>query len=96
MSITAETHVADRPKAVVIGVGPEQGLGAGLSRRFAAEGGHVIVAGRTEAKLELLASTRLFSPPLPESAATACAHVCEPPSSRHFHFAHRRARTAIV
>jgi NAD(P)-dependent dehydrogenase (short-subunit alcohol dehydrogenase family) len=52
MSITAETHVPDRPKAVVIGVGPEEGLGAGLSRRFAAEGRHVIVAGRTEAKIE--------------------------------------------
>jgi len=52
MSITVETHVSDRPKAVVIGVGPEKGLGAGLSRRFAAEGRHVIVAGRTEAKIE--------------------------------------------
>ena len=52
MSITVETHVSDLPKAVVFGVGPEQGLGAGLSRRFAAEGRHVIVAGRTEAKIE--------------------------------------------
>ncbi|SOE71062.1 short chain dehydrogenase [Burkholderia sp. D7] len=52
MSIIEETHVSDRPKAVVIGVGPEQGLGAGLSRRFAAAGRHVIVAGRTEAKIE--------------------------------------------
>ncbi|BEU27705.1 SDR family NAD(P)-dependent oxidoreductase [Paraburkholderia sp. 22B1P] len=52
MSITAATPVADRPKAVVIGVGPEHGLGAGLSRRFAAEGRHVIIAGRTEAKVE--------------------------------------------
>ena len=52
MFITEETHVTDRPKAVVIGVGPEQGLGAGLSRRFAAQGRHVIVAGRTEAKIE--------------------------------------------
>jgi NAD(P)-dependent dehydrogenase (short-subunit alcohol dehydrogenase family) len=52
MSISAETHATDRPKAVVIGVGPEHGLGAGLSRRFAAEGRHVIIAGRTEAKIE--------------------------------------------
>lgn len=52
MSIAKETHASDRPKAVVIGVGPEQGLGAGLSRRFAAEGRHVIIAGRTEAKIE--------------------------------------------
>ena len=52
MSITVETHVSDLPKAVVFGVGPVQGLGAGLSRRFAAEGRHVIVAGRTEAKID--------------------------------------------
>ncbi|MDH2386347.1 SDR family NAD(P)-dependent oxidoreductase [Bradyrhizobium sp. CER78] len=52
MSNVAETTVADRPKAVVIGVGPEQGLGAGLSRRFAAEGRHVIVAGRTQSKID--------------------------------------------
>lgn len=52
MSNQANTNIANRPKAVVIGVGPEQGLGAGLARRFAAEGRHVIVAGRTQEKLE--------------------------------------------
>jgi NAD(P)-dependent dehydrogenase (short-subunit alcohol dehydrogenase family) len=52
MSINEETSISDRPKAVVIGVGPEQGLGAGLSRRFAAKGRHVVIAGRTEAKIE--------------------------------------------
>ena len=52
MSINEETPISGRPKAVVIGVGPEQGLGAGLSRRFAAEGRHVVIAGRTEAKIE--------------------------------------------
>ena len=39
-------------KAVVVGVGPENGLGAGLARRFAAQGRHVIVAGRTSDRLE--------------------------------------------
>ena len=33
--------------AIVIGVGPDQGLGAQLCKRFAAEGLHVLVAGRT-------------------------------------------------
>ncbi len=40
------------PKAVVIGVGPEHGLGGALCKRFAAEGHHVFVAGRSPGKLE--------------------------------------------
>jgi NAD(P)-dependent dehydrogenase (short-subunit alcohol dehydrogenase family) len=39
-------------KAIVIGVGPLDGLGGALCKRFAAEGLHVFVAGRTEAKLK--------------------------------------------
>jgi NAD(P)-dependent dehydrogenase (short-subunit alcohol dehydrogenase family) len=39
------------PSAIVIGVGA-QGLGAALCRRFAAEGYHVLVAGRTPEKIE--------------------------------------------
>jgi NAD(P)-dependent dehydrogenase (short-subunit alcohol dehydrogenase family) len=39
-------------KAVVVGVGAEQGLGAALARRFALENYHVLVAGRTPAKIE--------------------------------------------
>jgi NAD(P)-dependent dehydrogenase (short-subunit alcohol dehydrogenase family) len=38
--------------ALVIGVGAERGLGAALCRRFAVEGYHVLVAGRTAAKIE--------------------------------------------
>ena len=38
--------------AVVIGVGAQIGLGAALCRRFAFEGLHVLVAGRTPRKLE--------------------------------------------
>jgi NAD(P)-dependent dehydrogenase (short-subunit alcohol dehydrogenase family) len=44
--------VVSVPTAVVIGVGAERGLGAALCRRFAAEGYHVLVAGRTSSKLE--------------------------------------------
>ena len=43
--------------AVVIGVGAEQGIGAAVSRRFAAGGHHVIVAGRTPAKLADVTAT---------------------------------------
>src|SRR5215475_5255293 len=46
-----------KPTAVVIGVGAERGLGAALCRRFAAEGHHVLVAGRTPAKLEQVVRT---------------------------------------
>lgn len=41
--------------AVVIGVGPEDGLGGALCKRFAKRGMHVFVAGRTQAKLDALA-----------------------------------------
>jgi NAD(P)-dependent dehydrogenase (short-subunit alcohol dehydrogenase family) len=41
-----------RPSAIVVGVGAEMGLGAALCRRFAAEGYHVLVAGRTQAKID--------------------------------------------
>ena len=45
------------PVALVVGVGAEQGVGAAVSRRFAAEGFHVIAAGRTQAKLDQVAAT---------------------------------------
>jgi len=44
------------PTAIVVGVGAERGLGAALSKRFAREGYHVIVAGRTTAKIETAAA----------------------------------------
>jgi NAD(P)-dependent dehydrogenase (short-subunit alcohol dehydrogenase family) len=43
--------------AVVAGVGAERGLGAALCRRFAAEGYHVLVAGRTPEKIAQVAET---------------------------------------
>jgi NAD(P)-dependent dehydrogenase (short-subunit alcohol dehydrogenase family) len=42
--------------AIVIGVGPDRGLGAQLCKRFAAEGLKVIVAGRTLSALEAVAT----------------------------------------
>jgi NAD(P)-dependent dehydrogenase (short-subunit alcohol dehydrogenase family) len=38
--------------AVVVGVGPERGLGAALARCFAEKGLHVFIAGRSEEKLQ--------------------------------------------
>ena len=47
------------PAAVVVGVGvgAERGLGAALCRRFAAEGHHALVAGRTPDKIGQVART---------------------------------------
>lgn len=43
-------------KAIVIGVGPDRGLGAQLCKRFAAEGLEVLVAGRTRQALDAVAA----------------------------------------
>jgi NAD(P)-dependent dehydrogenase (short-subunit alcohol dehydrogenase family) len=40
--------------AVVLGVGSEKGLGTALAKRFAAEGLHVFIAGRSEDKLQTI------------------------------------------
>ena len=42
--------------AIVIGVGPDRGLGAQLCKRFAGEGLKVIVAGRTGSAIEAVAN----------------------------------------
>jgi len=42
--------------AIVIGVGPDRGLGAQLCRRFAADDLRVIVAGRTKSAIEAVAN----------------------------------------
>ncbi len=48
-----------KPTALVVGVGAERGLGAACCRKFAAEGHHVIVAGRTAAKIGRVADAIL-------------------------------------
>lgn len=40
-----------RPTAIVVGVGSQAGLGAALCQRFAAEGHHVLVVGRTSERV---------------------------------------------
>ena len=44
--------MAKKPKAIVLGVGALRGIGGAASRRFAKEGYHVLVAGRTPQKIE--------------------------------------------
>ncbi len=45
------------PTAVIIGVGAEEGIGAAVCRRFASGGYHVIVGGRTAAKIGRVAES---------------------------------------
>jgi len=49
--------MAKKPKAVVLGVGALRGIGGAASRRFAKEGYHVLVAGRTPTKIEAVVDT---------------------------------------
>jgi len=49
---TLTSNIPEVKKALVIGVGPENGLGASISFRFAREGFHVFVSGRTAQSLE--------------------------------------------
>jgi len=52
----------DKPcSAVILGVGPERGLGATLAKYFSAKGLHVFIAGRSEDKLKLVADKLLSS-----------------------------------
>jgi NAD(P)-dependent dehydrogenase (short-subunit alcohol dehydrogenase family) len=60
----------DRPTAIVVGVGAEQGIGAAVCRRFAAEGHHVFVAGRTQAKIDQVVRTILDGGGSAESVLT--------------------------
>jgi len=49
--------MSDQRKAIVVGVGPEAGLGGALCKRLAREGCHVFVAGRTPDKVEAVVRT---------------------------------------
>ena len=83
-----------KPTAVVVGVGAEQGVGAAVCRRFAREGYHVLVAGRTpgqdragrRAASSRPAAAPKPSPPMPRAKAEVIAPV------RSRHGARQRAR----
>jgi NAD(P)-dependent dehydrogenase (short-subunit alcohol dehydrogenase family) len=59
-----------KPSGVVVGVGAERGLGAALCRRFAQGGYHVLVAGRTAAKINKVAETVISAGGSAEPVAT--------------------------
>jgi NAD(P)-dependent dehydrogenase (short-subunit alcohol dehydrogenase family) len=65
------TSPISRVKAVVVGVGPEIGLGGALCKRFAQEGHHVFIAGRTQRKLERIALA------IQQSGGLATPVVCD-------------------
>src|SRR5579862_2872337 len=46
-----------KPTAVVVGVGAEQGVGGAVCRRFAREGYHVLVGGRSREKIDRVAGS---------------------------------------
>src|SRR4029450_344258 len=49
--------MSDTATAIVVGVGPEAGLGGALCKRLASEGLHVFVSGRTAEKVEKVAAS---------------------------------------
>src|SRR5476649_1197004 len=49
--------MAKKPKALILGVGAERGIGGAASKRFAREGHHVLVAGRTAEKINKVVET---------------------------------------
>jgi len=49
--------MAKKPKALILGVGAERGIGGAASRRFAKEGHHVLVGGRTAEKIDKVVAT---------------------------------------
>ena len=64
--------------AIVIGVGPNRGLGAQLCKRFAADGLRVIVAGRTQSAIEAVADDIT---PSANEGSRSCVAVCPPQAS---------------
>lgn len=58
-------------KALVIGVGPEEGLGGALCHRFAKEGLHVFIAGRSREKIGQVEKS------INEAGSSATAVVCD-------------------
>ena len=61
----------NKPKALVIGVGPERGLGGVLCKRFAEEGHHVFIAGRSSEKIEKVAMV------IRDQGGTATPVICD-------------------
>lgn len=63
--------------AIIIGVGPDRGLGAQLCRRFGALGLRIVVAGRTEADVEAVAADIVLSGGLAEAVVADATNETE-------------------
>ncbi|HVM97512.1 MAG TPA: SDR family NAD(P)-dependent oxidoreductase, partial [Candidatus Acidoferrales bacterium] len=63
--------MSEQRQAIVVGVGAEAGLGAALCKRFAREGLHVLVAGRTSERLDSVVAA------IKRSGGTASAVVAD-------------------
>lgn len=48
--------MAEKNTALIVGVGAREGVGAATARRFAREGFHVVIVGRTQAKVDAVAA----------------------------------------
>lgn len=66
-----------KPSAIVVGVGAHEGLGAAVCRRFAQEGFHVYVAGRTLAKIESVAQSIVVQGGAAEAVLTDATQEAE-------------------
>ncbi|MGI9316359.1 MAG: SDR family NAD(P)-dependent oxidoreductase [bacterium] len=62
---------SSKSKALVVGVGAELGLGAALCLRFAREGYHVDICGRTPKKIETISER------IKQSGGSASTHTCD-------------------
>ncbi|MGQ0699092.1 MAG: SDR family NAD(P)-dependent oxidoreductase [Panacagrimonas sp.] len=60
----------NKPTAVVVGVGSERGVGGAVCKRFSREGHHVLVAGRTAAKIEQIVAVILAAGGSAEAVVT--------------------------
>ena len=58
-------------KAVILGVGPSNGLGAKLAKKFASKNLHIFISGRTESSLTSIAKE------IGDSGGTATAIPCD-------------------
>lgn len=63
--------------AIIIGVGPDRGLGAQLCRRFGALGLRIVVAGRSEANVEAVAADIVLSGGLAEAVVADATNEIE-------------------
>jgi len=74
--------MSSQPIAIVVGVGAEAGLGGALCKRFGREGLHVLVAGRTPARLEAI--VRAIGAAGGEATAVPCDATVEADVARLF------------